>query len=101
MVVENTELIRETANQISDKLLLLVKDNVTNPAINDDPAESIYLMLHTLSSFLAKSITTLCAYRKIYGIEKLCSEDIMDWVFRDTKHYLELIKHNKAARGEL
>ncbi len=98
MVVENEELIMEAANETADKLLSLIQKEISNPKINDDPAESIYLLIQILSITLSKSIATLMGYRNIYGIDKMSADHIMGWVFKYAKDHLNSFTNNEDAK---
>ena len=48
--------------------------------VDEDPAEQIYLVLHTIALLSFKSIASLEGYCKIYNIEKLNKSELKKWL---------------------
>ena len=92
MIVENKELTLNKANEIASKLLKIIIEDTKDFNCQDDPAEQIYLISHIIGNLLNKSCLSLEEYGKIYGIENLTFESILEWITLITK---EIVKVGK------
>lgn len=90
MIVENKEATLNKANEISSKLLKIIIEDTKDFNCEDDPAEQIYLISHVIGNLLAKSCLSLEEYGKIYGIENLTYDSILEWITLITKEMIQV-----------
>lgn len=94
-IVKNQEEIYQRADEITNKILLNIKDISADAETPDDPAESIYLLIHIISLLTAKVCVTLNGYGKTYGIDNFDIIAIREWIGRYTSTYLKLIESDQ------
>lgn len=88
MIVADKEASIEKANEISHKLLSLITDEAKDFKCEDDPAENIYLVIHTVGSLMSKVAIALQGYGEIYGIEKLLPETSIEWISAISREHI-------------
>jgi hypothetical protein len=93
-IVENKEASLNKANEIASKLITFISTEMKSFECEDDPAEQIYVGVHTVGILIAKLCFSLNEYGKIYGIPKLTVKAVHEWVAEIAK---ENIKQNIKA----
>jgi hypothetical protein len=68
------------ADEIAAKLADIIKKEADDFDCDDDPAEFIYLTIHTMGNLLAKICVSLEGYGHTYGIPSLTIKAIQEWV---------------------
>ena len=98
MIVADKEKSINKANEISSKIIEMITLECSHFEFEDDPAESIYLMVHTLSILTITMCATLEKYSLTYGIEEMKKEDIYLWIKTATEEYLKQLteKENES-----
>jgi hypothetical protein len=92
MIVENKEKSLYKADEISKKIMSLISNELKEFNPSDDPAEQIYICLHTVGILLTKIVTVLVGYGKIYNIKGLNEDIIYKWIGIIAKENIELNK---------
>lgn len=92
MIVKDKQETLDRASIISNKVIEFLINEMKNFNLDDDPAEYIYLWIHTIASIFAKLCVSLDGYGKIYVIPNLDINKIYEWVNLITKEYIELNK---------
>jgi len=94
MIVADKSKTLEHANEIAYKIMQLVKEEVLKYQCEDDPAENIYLVIHTISILTATICSILEAFSKTHGIKKMDRTTIYILIESATREYLKGIKDN-------
>jgi phosphosulfolactate synthase (CoM biosynthesis protein A) len=89
-IVENKQATLEQASQLSLELLEYIGKKCQTSSSEDDPAEHIYLAIHTISALNARVCLALEQYGKIYGIGKLDADTIHDLIKTIAKETIDL-----------
>lgn len=90
MIVKDREKSIATAHSISGDLLEMITKELKDFSGEDDPAEQIYLGLHTIGSLLARMCISIRNYGEVYNIENLNIEAIKGWIDIIFKEYIKL-----------
>jgi hypothetical protein len=77
------------ANEIAHKIMQLIKEEVLKYQCEDDPAENIYLVIHTISIVTLTICSILEAFSKTHGIDKMDKTTIYNWIESATREYLK------------
>lgn len=89
MIIKDKELTLKEANNIADLLMKIIRKKITKFNTDDDPAEHIYLILHTLSNLHAKMLISLSGYGETYAIEHLSVDLLKKWIEKITIEYMD------------
>lgn len=92
MIIANKAESILKANEISNKLMEIIMAEIRNFECEDDPAENIYLIVHTLSIITSKFCLVLENYSTIYGIENMNKQAAYEWIESATKEYLSSMR---------
>jgi len=92
MIIKDQKLIIEKANEISNKLLISSSDLSQEVFCDDDPSENIYLIVHVISSLLAKTCLSLEEHGKTYDIKDFTRIKAKEWIDRVADEYLDHYK---------
>lgn len=80
MIVSDKEASLKKANEISNKILALIIEEIKNFSCDDDPAEQIYLECHVVGNLLAKICISLENFGETYSIPNLSTKSINEWI---------------------
>lgn len=92
MIVANKEKSIALANELSKKLLAIMTEELKNFDCPDDPAEQVYLGVHTVAALFARVCISIDNFGRIYGIPKMTPEIIISWINSVAKEHIELNK---------
>jgi len=95
MIVENRTRTIEKAHEIKKKLLHLIEKEIKRYNCDDDPAEHIYLIVHTLSNFLSTMLVIVEGYGKTYAIPSLTVDKLTEWMSQLSKEYIGFYREIK------
>lgn len=91
MIVADKEFSLKKADEISLKLIESFSKEIRELKCEDEPAENIYISIHTVCNFAARIILGLHEYIKSHGVE-IMTEDVMkEWIQLVIKENLELL----------
>lgn len=90
MIVEDPKKMLKKVDEITLKIIELLKSETINIELNDDPAEHIYLAAHVIGNLTARICMLLEGYSKVYGIEAMDHKKIIDWFEYITQDYITL-----------
>ena len=93
MIVKDKEATLKVANEMVNKMLFLMSEEVRKIKFDDDPAEQIYLVTHIIAIMTSKVSMLIEGYGKTYGIENLTCEESYSWIDNIAK---EIIANNKG-----
>jgi|ERR1044071_3083898 hypothetical protein len=88
MIVSNKETSISKANELSGELIELIGKRCMEHQGDDDPAENVYLFVHTIGLLNTKVCIALQNYSYVYGIDKMTKETIFDWIKTLTSEYM-------------
>lgn len=94
-VVKDAANSIERANEISKKLLKTITSEILSNETENDPAEQIFLIVHTIVSFALNMCLILEGYGKTYDIPNLDANEIKNWIVKILDEYLKLHEKNK------
>ena len=80
MIVENKEFTLGLAHEMANEFLVAFGKESQKLIGKDDPAEHIYLLIHTVGYITRRSLDLVENYAKIYGIEKLDKKITAEWL---------------------
>lgn len=92
MIVKDKQKIYEQSEVIANKILKFLVEECKLPCNANDPAEQIYLLLHTIARMNVKSIFALEGYAKIYGIGEMDKDSIHLWIDSITQELMNLLR---------
>jgi len=87
MIVRDKQATLEKANEIASILMKRLQKEVRTFECDDDPAEQIYLAIHTISNLIYRACFILQGYAQTYGIETLTIDIIYNWITEIAKEY--------------
>jgi hypothetical protein len=80
MIVKDRVLTHEKARDIATKIIETISKESTLFNDEGDPAEQIYLFVHTIATLNAQFIMSMDGYAKIYGIPNFDGKVFREWV---------------------
>ena len=80
MIVKDQKASLEIADNIKSKVIALINSEIRELAIEDDPAENVYILGHTMAIILVNIVDSLDEYGKIYGINEFGRKEIKKWI---------------------
>ena len=93
MIVSDKKATVYKANEMSKNLLEVVSKEIMDFKCIDDPAENIYLVIHTISILSVKLFMALESYCNTYGISNITIDDIYKSTCESMLEYLEAYKN--------
>lgn len=83
----------QKSQEIADKFMLLITEEIKSWTGEDDPSEHIYLLAHIAGIINSKICITLEGYGKVYGIPKLTCEEAFRWSSVISKEFIKTDRH--------
>jgi len=94
VIVSDKKATVYKANEIAKQILDIVSREITDFKCIDDPAENVYLVIHTISILSTKLFMALEKYCNTYGVENMAIDDIYKSTCKSMLEYLEAYKDN-------
>lgn len=88
MIVRDKQATIEKANEIAGILMKRMQKEARTFKCDDDPAEQVYLAVHTMGNLIYRICFTLGGYGETYNITGLTPEIVHDWIIAIFKEYL-------------
>jgi hypothetical protein len=88
MIVEDKEKTIQKADEIAIEALKFISKQMEEYSCIDDPAEQVYLAVHTIGNLTARMCETLDGYSKTYGIERMDKKTVLKWINAIIKAYM-------------
>lgn len=80
MIIKDQKASLDIANNIKNKVLALINNEMKELKIEDDPAENVYIAGHTIAIILVSIIASLEEYGKTYGVNNFDRKQIKKWI---------------------
>lgn len=92
MIIKDKQKSTELANEISHRLMDVIKEECDKFKCDDDPVEYIYLLNHIIANLMARICIGIDGYSKIYNIEILTIPILIDWINTIALEHIEINK---------
>lgn len=93
MIVKDKQKTLELAHNISSRIIKELLTDVTDNIPEDDPAEYIYLVTHTVACLVCKAVHILSGYGNTYAIPQTSVEHMRNMINYVLEEYISANTH--------